>query len=70
MSETFKYPDATNPTKTLTFESDAGSNGHLIDDKESIAYNQISDTTISGIRMTRNLGAHFNRYEYTAFIKS
>jgi len=63
-NETFKYPDADDPTKTLTFDV----SGHLYEDEETIVFNQIMDVTIGGIRMTSNLGAHFNQYDYTAII--
>lgn len=69
MSETFKYPDVTAPTKTLTFESaGGGTNGHLLSDTFSRRLNQIVDETVSGIRMAKNLGSHFDQYEYTVIV--
>ena len=62
--ETFKYPNASAPTKTLTFDI----SGHLNDDTETFVFNQTQDVTISGIRMVSNLGTHFNRFQYTAII--
>ncbi len=64
MSETFKYPNATSPTKTLTFATSA----HSINDGDIIEFNQISDVTIGGIRMVKSLGDNFNRWEYTIII--
>ena len=58
--ETFAYTGAT----TLTFDV----SGHLNDDGETFAFNQISDVTIGGVRMTSNLGEHLNQYEYNAII--
>jgi len=55
--ETFAYSGAT----TLTFAT----SGHSVNDSDGIEFNQISDITIGGIRMTKNLGDHFNRWEYT-----
>lgn len=69
MSETFKYPDVTAPTKTLTFESaGGGTNGHLLSDTFSRRLNQIIDETVSGVRMAKNLGSHFDQWEYTVII--
>jgi len=70
MSETFKYPNATSPTKTLTFQSESGgSDGHMISDGESLEYNQIADHTLGGIPMVRNLGAPFRRWQYTVIVR-
>ena len=62
MSETFKYPDASAPTKTLTFT------GHRIGDGETIVYNQITDHTVGGVMMVKALGDEFRRWQYTVVI--
>ncbi|MFH1761279.1 MAG: hypothetical protein ABIA63_09290 [bacterium] len=69
MSETFKYPNATSPTKTLTFETESGgTGGHLITDGEEINFNQIKDKTIGGVLMVKTLGDHSKSWEYTVII--
>lgn len=68
MAEYFHYPNNSDPTKTLTFESGGGTDGHLMTDKYSYRFNQITDETVSGIRMARNLGSHFGRWEYTVVV--
>ena len=70
MSETFKYPDSTEPpTKTLTFEgASGGTGGHRITDGESIVYNQKISHTKGGILMVRNLGDSFRKWQYTVIV--
>ena len=69
MSETFKYPNASDPTKTLTFESTGGgTNGHLLSDVFTRRLNQITDETVSGIRLAKNLGDHYDQWEYTVIV--
>jgi len=63
MSETFKYPNATTPTITLTF-----ADGHRISDGEIITYNQIADHTVGGVLMVKALGDEFRRWQYTVVI--
>jgi len=57
-SETFKYPDDTSPTITLTFDT----SGHSINDSDGIIFNQITDVTLGGVRMTSNLGDNFDTW--------
>ena len=62
--ETFKYPSTTSPTKTLTFATA----GHLVEDSDIVKFNQLTDMTIGGMRMVKNLGDNLNQYEYTAVV--
>ena len=68
MSETFKYPNATSPTLTLTFETATGTDGHLQTDSEFIKKNQLQDVTIGGVRMVKNLGDDSHQWEYSVYI--
>jgi len=68
MSETFKYPNATSPTKTLTFESATGTDGHLMTDSEMLKKNQLQDVTIGGVRMVKNIGDDLHQWEYTVYV--
>ena len=71
MSETFMYPTVAAVTKTLTFESASGAggaDGQLLSSPREIIFNQIVDKTVSGIRLVRNLGEHFDRWSYTTVI--
>lgn len=68
MSETFKYPNATSPTITLTFEAATGSDGHLQTDSEFIKKNQLQDVTIGGVRMVKNLGDDLHQWEYSVYV--
>jgi len=68
MAEYFYYPNTTGATKTLTFESGAGTNGHLQTDGETIIKNQIQDVTIGGVRMAKNLGDDLHQWEYTVIV--
>ena len=69
-TEYFYFPTEAAATKTLTFEDGGGSHGHLATDGEQFVFNQIQDVTIGGIRMAKNLGDHFQRWEYTVYVKT
>jgi hypothetical protein len=60
-TETFKYPDATTPTVTLTFST----SGHSINDASGIRFNQIIDRSIGGVQQAKNLGDSFQTFEFT-----
>ena len=69
MSETFEYPNATSPTKTLTFETGNGTNGHSINDVRMVEKNQLTDQTIGGTYMAKNLGSDITVWEYTVIVR-
>ena len=61
--ETFAYTNAAAATLTLTFDLSAPL---LSDYSKSIIPNQITDVTLGGIRLTKNLGDPRTQWRYTA----
>lgn len=60
---TFKYPDATAPTTTLTFN-----NAHLLQDAPEIEFNQITGRAKGGARYTESFGAGFEIFPLTIIV--
>jgi len=64
-SETFAYTNSAGSTKTLTFDTA----GRLLSDySKEIKPNQISDSTLGGVRLTYTLGDHFTQWRYTVVV--